>query len=359
MTDAKHKAKPEIKKRDPQKRTPAGIFDNLRPLPHPMEEILGIADRPTEIKDQPDQPTTTVISSLAQNELSSVSLAQKKLSSKQAKVKTDLVHFELSSKETKLIFAQERGFKTLNYLEDELMPQLEPAEQIVLRRLYRLSFGFNRNMTDSVSLKKLAEKCNIGDATVKRALNGLRNRGLIVVHSDKSRDPNGGNRYSVLPKLIMSLAQIEPSSEQAKPKISHIIDHEDLNNTNDHHQSATMTTYQSITGNKPTKKDQEVYSQLKDIPVEVIEQGIRIISQRAPQKPGSLAYFVKGIVDLYNAGEAAPTASKPQLRAIIERLRTAHAGSKYSIADLSEDVKRACAREGLLFDHELFNELIG
>ena len=39
-TPSKKKAK--IPGRDPQKRTPSGIFDNLRKLPHPVEEILGL-----------------------------------------------------------------------------------------------------------------------------------------------------------------------------------------------------------------------------------------------------------------------------------------------------------------------------
>lgn len=42
MTDAKEKrAKPNIPVREPHKRTKTGIFDNLRQLPHPVEEFLG------------------------------------------------------------------------------------------------------------------------------------------------------------------------------------------------------------------------------------------------------------------------------------------------------------------------------
>src|SRR5918999_1603257 len=42
MTDAKEKrAKPNIPVREPHKRTKIGIFDNLRKLPHPVEEFLG------------------------------------------------------------------------------------------------------------------------------------------------------------------------------------------------------------------------------------------------------------------------------------------------------------------------------
>ena len=41
MTDPTEKQKRQIQTRAPKKATP-GIFDNLRPLPHPVEEILGL-----------------------------------------------------------------------------------------------------------------------------------------------------------------------------------------------------------------------------------------------------------------------------------------------------------------------------
>jgi hypothetical protein len=41
-TKATSKKKVRIPARDPQKRTRSGIFDNLRKLPHPVEEILGL-----------------------------------------------------------------------------------------------------------------------------------------------------------------------------------------------------------------------------------------------------------------------------------------------------------------------------
>jgi hypothetical protein len=43
MVKPKEKGKNKIPVREPQKRTPSGIFDNLRRLPHPVEEILGLS----------------------------------------------------------------------------------------------------------------------------------------------------------------------------------------------------------------------------------------------------------------------------------------------------------------------------
>jgi hypothetical protein len=42
MTDPKEKTKSGVPTRTPQKKTSSGMFDNLRPLPHPIEEILGL-----------------------------------------------------------------------------------------------------------------------------------------------------------------------------------------------------------------------------------------------------------------------------------------------------------------------------
>jgi hypothetical protein len=56
MTEPKEKTKLGVPTRTPQKKTSSGMFDNLRPLPHPIEEILGFAN-----SSQPDpaQPIAT------------------------------------------------------------------------------------------------------------------------------------------------------------------------------------------------------------------------------------------------------------------------------------------------------------
>lgn len=80
------------------------------------------------------------------------------------------VHNEPSSQQTQFVNKQNQknvslpinlmeagGYKTPNFLDDEVLPDLAPPEQIVLRRLYRLSYGFNRQTTDSVGINKLAK----------------------------------------------------------------------------------------------------------------------------------------------------------------------------------------------------------
>ena len=59
MTDPKPK-KPEVPTRTPQKKTKAGIFDNLRQLPHPVEEFLQLGPtHPNPSQPVPTQPSPT------------------------------------------------------------------------------------------------------------------------------------------------------------------------------------------------------------------------------------------------------------------------------------------------------------
>ena len=65
MTDPKEKTKPGVPTRTPQKKTSSGMFDNLRPLPHPIEEILGLSNsshpnpsQPIPTRPSPAQPNS-------------------------------------------------------------------------------------------------------------------------------------------------------------------------------------------------------------------------------------------------------------------------------------------------------------
>jgi hypothetical protein len=62
MTNPKEKTKPGVPTRTPQKKTTSsGMFDNLRPLPHPIEEILGFTHPAQPSPTQPNlaQPNLT------------------------------------------------------------------------------------------------------------------------------------------------------------------------------------------------------------------------------------------------------------------------------------------------------------
>ena len=65
-----------------------------------------------------------------------------------------------------------------NAVLDGLLPQLEPFEQLVYLRLYRLSHGF-RNETCLIGLDRLSAVCKISPSSAIRAIRGLESKGLI------------------------------------------------------------------------------------------------------------------------------------------------------------------------------------
>ena len=77
---------------------------------------------------------------------------------------------------------------------------------------------------------------------------------------------------------------------------------------------------------------------------------------RTPVKINSFNYFVKEILAIPDPRNRA--FQKKRLERIVRRVKEGHIGkASYSSIDVVADVKYACAREGLRFDNDLFNEL--
>ncbi len=285
---------------------------------------------------------------------------------------------EETSSQNKLPLNSIPTYRVANFIDDEIIPTLSLAEQSVFRRLYRLAYGFNRNTTDSVSLSKIAEKCNMSVAGVKAALKTLQTKSLVKTTGENKFDPKGGNKYEILVNLATeqpsyteaSYTEARLSNNQATQKpgytetrlpsgsINHDHDHDDLKNT-DHHQSEMMRIYQKITGNNWTKTDRAAYEKIKKIPLSIIEQAMLITAQRAATRPNSLNYFVKEILNLANPSKASKAQRKNILAKIIQRVRERSIGKEVSFSDFLEDVKREAIREGVFFDNDLFNEIVG
>lgn len=90
----------------------------------------------------------------------------------------------------------ERGYyATFNDLDDRIIPayKLDPYEQSVLRRLYRLSRGY-RSLDCEVGLGALAKACNIARSKAQGTVASLNTKGLIrpLGHSQ------AGTKYRVL-----------------------------------------------------------------------------------------------------------------------------------------------------------------
>jgi DNA-binding transcriptional MocR family regulator len=65
-----------------------------------------------------------------------------------------------------------------NRIADHLLPLLAPHSQLVYFRLYRLSWGFGKTFC-TVSLPKLAEKTQLSQSSVQRAIADLESKGLL------------------------------------------------------------------------------------------------------------------------------------------------------------------------------------
>ena len=115
-----------------------------------------------------------------------------------------------------------------------------------------------------------------------------------------------------------------------------------------------------ITGNNWNQADSESYEHnaIGKIPVEKVVSVMENVARRTAAKINSFRYFVKEILAAPDPRSRAW--QKKQLERIVRRVRDNAVGrANYSGVDFVEDVKCACAREGVRFDNDLFNQLIG
>ncbi len=82
---------------------------------------------------------------------------------------------------------------------DSLLRLLEPAEQLIYLRLYRLIYGFPDREDALVSFETLGQSCNLSRRTVVRAVDRLIQRGLVETTSIIGGPCSSrGNRYRLI-----------------------------------------------------------------------------------------------------------------------------------------------------------------
>jgi hypothetical protein len=117
--------------------------------------------------------------------------------------------------------------------------------------------------------------------------------------------------------------------------------------------------YEKATGNRWNQSDSDAYNQnnIGSVPAARIVSILETVARRTPTKINSFKYFVKEIT-------AQPDPrnriwQKKRLEQIVNKIRDISVGrANYSMADFVEDVKCSCAREGIVFENDLFNELV-
>jgi DNA-binding Lrp family transcriptional regulator len=121
------------------------------------------------------------------------------------------------------IFAHpEQHTRIPNEVFEEVLPTLKTSEQSILLRLYRLSWGFQKDMCH-VSMGKLAKYCNLSPRQVTTCIQTLEKRRFIErLHVDlnnKNQQERGVTFKMLLPQAarakIAAPANISPGAEIA------------------------------------------------------------------------------------------------------------------------------------------------
>ena len=294
---------------------------------------------------------------------------------------------------------------TINF---SVFPTLDPFAKAVYYQLFLLSHGFRRD-TCLISLSKLAGVILMSQRKVQDTIAYLEKRGLIEKLESKLGGESRGNLYRVpLPVACMAPdatraqgAALAGGATQAPhttlaphatvaPRADNKekLDDDDLKENHhqrsekptsnsdpvenhsraaaprergkdaDEHLALVRAAYERATGNRWTKSDFEAYDQhgLSTMPAEKIVSALEAVANRTRVKINSFRYFVKALARSENPRSCAW--QRKQLERIVRKTRDNAVGrGYYSTSDFVEDVKRACARDAVAFDNDMFNEL--
>ncbi len=295
-----------------------------------------------------------------------------------------------------------------NTISFSLFPTLDPFAKAVYYQLFLLSHGFRRD-TCLVSLAKLSKSVLMSQRKVQNTIAYLEKRGLIKRVEPKLGGTSKGNLYQVpLPATdvtpdatVAQRASMAPYATLARcatqapgatvacdANNKEKYDDDDLKDNHhqrvetsqltlppvenhsraaaprerqqsaDRHFSLVSAAYEKATGNCWNKSDTRVYeeNELRKLPSERIISTLEAVSQRTPTRINSLRYFIKEILAFEDPSNRAW--QKKQFETIVRRVGDCSVGlADHSAIDFLEDVKCACAREGVVFDDDVYNEV--
>lgn len=265
-------------------------------------------------------------------------------------------------------------FEIPNSVADDIAKTLDPFEWTVYFRLFRLSYGWHKN-TCLVGVQSLVNATNICENQVRTTLKKLQQKRLIKVIETVNTKTVKGTLYQVytvpysgtvpsestvpLYDTVPSYGPIKEDhhDDSLKNRSSSKRDDDDLFFTE--HFLKTKETYEKATNNRINKTDKEAYKKIKDVSLAVIEETIKVVRQRAETNPNSLNYFIKEILNLSDPKSKTRTQQRKQLERIIKEVQSTYIGSKPSVTDICESVKRRCISEGVVYDNDLFNKIMG
>lgn len=267
--------------------------------------------------------------------------------------------------------------KVPNFIGDELISLLDPYEFKVYFRLFRLSHGFQQTQC-FVGYKALSDACNLSIAQLKRVIPSLIKKGFIRV----IQYFNNANKKGTIYEVYTGIHQIPVSNKDQylsdtsihqNPNKDH--DHDDLLNKrssskgalalsdddeilNSNHFLETKAAYELITTNSLKHSDLKAYKEIKHIPIDIIKEVFKVVNHRSNSKPNSLKYFVKETLQASNPNSLSRNQKKKALEKIVKSIYSSHIGSNLPISELAAKTKDICLKEGVIFNNDLFNEVL-
>jgi hypothetical protein len=332
--------------------------------PSTQQEVQN--DQPDLKADLKDQDIQNIAQEILLTDTKKVPVTSTKKEPVTSTKKVPVIKIETSTKKvTDTEKAPVATFRIPHQELDFLFKELDSGEFKLYLRLYRLSHGWGQESC-KVGDNNLMETLNMSKNAIRSAKQGLTTKNLIQVLQIVNLGPKGYTEYRVIrvgdyqDKENLNWYQKGTSTKKVtdtEKDPNKYIDHDDLNK--DHHQKEMMTIYQTLTGNTSwTKNDKISYEKIKHLSLQEVTTLIKSTLEKAHQKPASLAYFVKAYENPTQTNPANREANKRKIEAIMKKLRESHVGAIYTIADLAFDVKAKCVRDGIVFDNNLFNELL-
>ena len=323
-------------------------------------------------------------------------------------------HATLASHATVAQYAKVKGeLRVPNTVNFSIFPTLDPFAKAVYYQLFLLSHGF-RKETCLINLPTLSRLVLMSKRKVQNTIVYLESRGLVKRIGSKLGGESRGNYYQVLipgnvppgsPNIppgncdenkddcmtpdttLAPRASLAPHTSVARGAT--IENDDDIKNKSsskgeesviggelvENHTYAASPreketaeqnflrvreVYEKATGNRWNQSDSEAYEQnsIAKVPPAKIISIVETVARRTPTKINSFKYFVKEITAKLDPCNRAW--QKKRLEKIVRRVRDISVGRfGYSMTDFVEDVKCSCAREGIPFDNDVFNELVG
>jgi hypothetical protein len=331
-------------------------------------------------------------------------------------VATVAPHATLARHATVARYARVKGeLRIPNTINFSLFPTLDPFAKAVYYQFFLLSYGFQKD-TCLINLPTLARLVLMSQRKVQNTIVYLESRGLIRRIGSKLGGEKRGNYYQVIipenvppgspnnqpencdeneddctapDATLAPRASLAPHATVARgATIKNDDDDIKIKNkssskgeeteigcepvenhtcaaaprekeTAEQHFLLVRAAYEKATGNCWNQSDSEAYKQnnIGSVSANKIVSVIETVVRRTPTKINSLKYFVKEITAQPDPRNR--TWQKKRLEKIVHKIRDISVGrSDYSMADFVDDVKCNCAREGVVFENDLFNELV-